>query len=558
MRDIPSYMLVSVAEVEIVENLARALLALGVKILATDGTHKKLLAKGIENTPVSEYTGVESIAQGRVKTIHPRIFGGILAERNADNQNGLEGGPKSGLKSGLETLQDGRKIFPIDYVVVQPYQFSQQVQKEEEEQKNKEFEKLLEYIDIGGIALLRAAAKNYKYVCPLHTKEDCDIIAEIINIQTKITQDQEHTTLISQDIRSVLAAKVFQLTSLYDAMVADWMSIVTAYEPLPKSRSVFTSKALMLRYGENPNQAAALYFRKTVEKISEKLKLESPMLCRRSPSYNNLYDAYKATQAVISQEKPCCAIVKHGNICGLASAESLKEAFQLAHSCDDLSAYGGIIALNRTCDEQTLLEIKKYFFTVIAAPEFATNAVEILVDKKPEPPILLPYPRLAFETKGEFEVRSLGKHALLLQVPNEKMLKIEDIRHKGEKIPTEEQKKAMLFAFEATAAMTSNAIAIVRTDKQATIGLGCGQTSRVDAAHVAIHKAQRVGHKIEGSVAAADGFIPFTDTLEILAQAGVKAVLHPGGGKYGKMLTECANKLGIVFCSTDGVRNFSH
>lgn len=543
IRDITSYMLVSVTETKIVENLARAVLARGIKILATPGTHKKLKEIGIENTSVNEYIGEEYLAQGKVRTIHPRIFGGILSERNAETQ------------SELESLQDGRKIFPINYVVVQPYQFCQQARKKE---KSEEFEKLLEYIDIGGISLLRAAAKNYKQVCPLYTKEDCDVIAEILSLQEKGEQSPDEQIIISQEIRNALAVKVFQMTSQYDAMITDWLSLATSYDPLPKSRSFFSTKTLMLRYGENPNQAAALYSRRTVERIPKQLSPESPMLCGRSPSYNNLLDAYRAANAVLQQEEPCCAIVKHGNICGLACANKIENAFLLAHNCDRLSAYGGVIALNRSCERQLLLEIKKSFSTVVTAPEFDENALEILGDKKPEPPMLLPYPKLAFDIKSNFEVRSLGKYVRLMQVPNDKSLKIEDIKHKGEKEPSEEQKKAMLFAFDAAALMTSNAIAIVRTDAQATIGLGCGQTSRVDAAHVAVHKAQREGHEIMGSVAASDGFIPFPDALAILAQAGVKAVLHPGGGKREKTLIDFANKLGVALCSTGGIRAFSH
>ena len=548
MSKAETYALISVDDVTIVENLAPALVKCGIKILATEGTYKKLKNIKIDATPIEKYIGVGECAQGQVKALHPRIFAGILNKKKIKPEN------------ELECLEDGKSIFPINYVVVQPYPFYKQllIAKEQGNNKNNEsFEKLLKYIDIGGISLLRAAAKNYESTYPLYEKEDCDTLAEILNAKNNNDINDKKLNKSCEELKSILATKVFQLTSLYDAVIADWMGIV-ANDILPAQRNSFAKRSLMLRYGENPHQSAALYTRIFAEKSPTQLQTKSPMLCGRSPSYNNLFDVHKATTAVVSQEKPSCAIVKHGNLSGFACAENIEEAFQLAYRCDTLSAYGGVIAVNRTCNESLFQKTNKKFLTIISAPSFADNALDIVSKNNNNHPMLLPYPRLALEIKSNFEVRSMGKHVRILQSPNNVRLKIGDISQKGEKVPSEKEKKAMLFAFDAVALMTSNAIAIVHTEAQATIGLGCGQTSRIDAVHIAIHKAQREGHDLMGSIVASDGFIPFPDALAVLAQAGVRAILHPGGGKNEKTIIDLANKLGIVICSTGGLRAFSH
>ncbi len=546
-----TFALFSLQEAESVLALAHALQKKGVGLLATKGTQEKLARHGIEAMSVSDYTGIGEIAQGQVKTLHPRILGGILCQRGVE----------------AERLPDGSPIFPIDYVVVQPYPFHDMAQSLTEEHVSAVDEsKLRDNIDIGGIALLRAAAKNYRHVCALFERQDCDTVAAIISAE----KDDESGKggmegRIDEELLRTLASKVFQMTALDDMMIGDWLGMVVSDNPLPTHRNSFAEQALLLRYGENPHQAAALFVVKQSYASPSSLQPSSPTLSGGSPSYNNLLDAYKATRAVVRQEHPACAIVKHGNLCGFARASDLLQAYTLAYKGDSLSAYGGIVAVNRPCDDALLEILKKQFFTLIAAPSFAKEALKKMA-KKINPPLLLPYPRLAYDIGGNLELRSLGRYLRIIQTPNDTKLALEDIAHKNTKEPTEAQKVAMLFAFEASSLMSSNAVAIVNGDASslapaqfhATLGLGCGQTSRIDAVEIALHKARREGHDLKGCVAASDGFFPFTDSLDALAKAGIAAVIHPGGGKNDTAIIEHANSLGITLCSTGGLRAFSH
>ncbi len=541
-----TFALFSLQEAESVLLLARALQKKGVGLLATEGTREKLSRHGIEAMSVSEYTGVGEVAQGQVKTLHPRVLGGILRARDAKT----------------ERLPDGSPIFPIDYVIVQPYPFRDRAQNLSEGNVSPvDVAKLHAYIDIGGIALLRAAAKNYRHVCALYEQQDCDTVAAIVSAENERGEKGEGGVegFMDEELLRMLASKVFQLTALTDMMIGDWLGRIVSDNPLPAHRNSFADQALQLRYGENPHQAAALFVVKQIYASPSNFQPSSPTLSGRSPSYNNLLDSYKATRAVVRQASPACAIVKHGNLCGFAQASTLLQAFELAYKGDSLSAYGGIVAVNRPCDEDLLEELKKYFFTLIAAPSFAKGAQEKMATK-PNPPLLLPYPRLAYDIGGSFETRSLGKYLRILQTPNDSKLTLDDIAHKSTKEPTQAQKIALLFAFEVASLMSSNAVAIVRAGAKAhaTLGLGCGQTSRIDAVEVALHKARREGHNLEGCVAASDGFFPFNDSLDALAKAGIVAVLHPGGGKNDKAIIEHANSLGITLCSTGGLRAFSH
>ena len=525
--------------------LACALQKKGVGLLATKGTHEKMAQHGIETIPVSEYTGIGEIAQGRVKTLHPRILGGILGERGAEP----------------ELLPDGRPIFPIDYVVVQPYPFHEMAQNLSDQKVSAvDIDELQEHIDIGGITLLRAAAKNYRHVCALFEPQDCETVAAIIAADARGGCKVQRC--LDEELLRTLASKVFQKTALNDMMIGDWLGMEVSENPLPAHRNSFADQALLLRYGENPHQAAALFVLKKNYAPPSDFQPSSPTLSGRSPSYNNLLDAYKATRAVVRQDLPTCAIVKHGNLCGLAQARDILQAFELAYKSDSLSAYGGVVAVNRPCCEEMLEVLKKRFLTLVAAPSFAEGALETMANKA-NPPLLLPYPRLAYEIGGRFETRSLGEHLRLLQTPNDIRLTLDDIADKNTKEPNETQKETLLFAFEAASLMTSNAVAIVRRDTtsakvHATVGLGCGQTSRIDAVEVALYKARREGHDLQGCVAASDGFFPFNDSLDALAKAGITAVVHPGGGKNEKGIIEHASSLGISLCSTGGVRAFSH
>ncbi len=545
-----TFALFSLQEAESSLVLARALQKKGVGILATRGTQEKLAHHGIETISVSEYTGVGEIAQGQVKTLHPRILGGILCARGGE----------------VECLPDGNPIFPIDYVVVQPYPFGDKSRSLSDDAVSPvDVDKLHEYIDIGGIALLRAAAKNYRHVCALFDRQDCDTVAAIVTAEN----DRGKSCMkerMDEELLRMLASKVFHMTALNDMMIGDWLGMVVSNNPLPAHRNSFADQALQLRYGENPHQAAALFEVKQSYASPSHLQPSSPTLSGRSPSYNNLIDAYKATRAVVRQDDPACAIVKHGNLCGFAYAGDLVQAFMLAYKGDSLSTYGGIVAVNRHCDKALLEALRKQFFTLVAAPSFVEGALETMSEKA-TPPLLLPYPRLAYNIGGSFEVRSLGKHLRILQTPNDKKLMLDDIAHKGTKEPTKAQRAALLFAFESASLISSNAVAIVNRDTssslaqaraQATLGLGCGQTSRIDAVEVALYKARREGHDLEGCVAASDGFFPFTDSLDALAKAGIAAVIHPGGGKNDAAIIEHANRLGISLCSTGGLRAFSH
>ncbi len=545
-----TFALFSLREAESVLPLAKALLMKGIGLLATRGTRERLAQHGVEAMLVEDYTGVGEIAQGRVKTLHPRILGGILCKRGVE----------------VERLPDGNPIFPIDYVIVQPYPFHEVAQSlSDEDVSSVDIDKLHTYIDIGGITLLRAAARNYRHVCALYEQQDCDTVTAIVSAENERGEGGVEGR-IDEELLRMLASKVFQLTALNDMMISEWLGTVVSDNPLPMHRNSFADQALLLRYGENPHQAAALFSVKQNYALPSGFQASSPTLSGHSPSYNNLLDAYKATCAVLRQSHPTCAIVKHGNLCGFAQAETLLQAYRLAYKGDSLSAYGGIVAVNRPCDEDLLEALKKQFFTLVTAPSFAEDAMEKMAEKA-NPPLLLPYPRLAYNIGGRFETRSLGPHLRLIQTPNDARLTLDDIVHKNTLEPTAAQKAALLFAFDAASQMTSNAIAIVSAptttatetvNAHATLGLGCGQTSRIDAVEIALHKARREGHDLKGCVAASDGFFPFTDSLDALAKAGITAVLHPGGGKNDALIVEHANNLRITLCSTGGVRAFSH
>ena len=541
-----SFALFALREAESSLALARALQKKGVGLLATEGTREKFARHGIEAISVAEYTGVGEIAQGQVKTLHPRILGGILCERGVE----------------AELLPDGNPIFPIDYVVVQPYPFHDIAQSFSEEKiSSVDVDRLHAYIDIGGIAILRAAAKNYRHVCALCEPQDYETVAAIVSASSA----DSVVDSMDEELLRMLASKIFQKTAFNDMLIGDWLGMVVSDNPLPTHRNSFAEQVLQLRYGENPHQAAGLFVIKRSYALPSGFQPSSPTLSGHSPSYNNLLDAYKAVRAAVRQEQPACAMVKHGNLCGFARASTLLQAFELAHKGDSLSAYGGVVAVNRPCDDALLEALKKKFFVLITAPSFVEGALEKMAEKA-NPPLLLPYPRLAYEIGGNFEVRSLGKHLRILQTPNDTRLTLDDIAYKNTKEPTETQKTAMLFAFEVASLMTSNAVAIASPDAASldtakaysTLGLGCGQTSRIDAVEVALYKARREGHDLTGCVAASDGFFPFIDSLDALAKAGIAAVLHPGTGKNEKAIVEHANKLGIIVCSTGGLRAFSH
>ncbi|MEK7591620.1 MAG: bifunctional phosphoribosylaminoimidazolecarboxamide formyltransferase/IMP cyclohydrolase [Patescibacteria group bacterium] len=509
----PKRALLSVADKRGLLPFAKGLAKAGFEMIATGGTLKALRDEGISAISVEEITGVPEMLGGRVKTMHPKITGGILLRR--DHPKDLEEAKKHGIE-------------PIDLVAINLYPFEETIAKASVTR-----EEAIEQMDIGGPALLRSAAKNHTYVTAVCDPLDYDRVL-------KELKSEGHT---SAKFRSELAAKVFLRTAAYDTIIAEYLGGGA-------TKGILLVNGMKLRYGENPHQKGWFYnvFPVGQERSCPTGKTPWTMHQGKELSYLNLLDADAAWNLIQDFPKPTAACIKHANPSGVASHADITEAFQRAYDADRLSAFGVIIALNRPCTEEIARKIinQKIFTEVVVAPEFEGDALNILKEK-PNIRCLT----IDGELRKGLQYRS-AVGGLLVQDHDVSAVKESDFTIVSKKRPTKEQIQDLLFAWTVVKHAKSNAIVFAKD--RITVGIGCGQTSRIDSTWIA---AKRAGEKAKGAVMASDAFFPFPDSVEEAAKHGIGAVIQPGGSIRDSEVFAKADELGLAMATT-GVRAFRH
>jgi len=494
----PKRAIISVWDKEGIIELAKVFTALNIEIISTSKTAEVIRNQGIPVVEVSKFTGTEEILGGRVKTLHPKIAGGILSHRKE------------------------KEIEPIDIVVCNLYPFEESIK------KNLTLEQMVEMIDIGGVTLLRAGAKNYEHVAVIPDKKFYPTIIK------ELKEKQE----ISIETRQLLALKSFEIVAHYDSVIQEYFYNQFQAVNYAEYYTKTYLKSLPLRYGENPHQKA-FYYQDPFSNFQLK------QIQGKELSYNNLLDIDSVISIINDFSDLTCAIVKHNSPCGVAISDNPKSAYEKALSSDSKSAFGGIVGFNCTVDEETVREMVKIFLEVIAAPSFTTEALVVLKSKKN---------LRVVEYSGEM-TRMLVRNCLGGILMQDKDTITEDVRNwkvMSNHKPSAEELSELEFAWKIAKFVKSNSI--VLTKDKATIGIGGGQTSRVDSAEIAIKKAQG---KLQGSVMASDGFFPFRDSIDLAAQNGIKAIVEPGGSIGDKEVIEAANEHDIALLFTE-VRHFRH
>ena len=499
--------------------LGQALVDAGIEILSTGGTAKLLADNNLPVTEVSDYTGFPEMMDGRVKTLHPKIHGGILGRRGIDDD-----------------VMQANDIAPIDLVIVNLYPFEATIAK-----PDCSLQDAIENIDIGGPTMVRATAKNHAFVT---------IVVDPADYSRVI--DEIKTGGICKATRFDLAVKAFEHTSNYDGAIANYLGKINAdgsQSNFPRTINMQFDKVQEMRYGENPHQQAAFYKEANTAEVSV---ASASQVQGKELSYNNVADTDAALECVKSFSEPACVIVKHANPCGVAIAENAMAAYESAYKTDPTSAFGGIIAFNRTLEEDVATEIiKRQFVEVIIAPAVSGAAKKVLAEKKNVRVLECgewgnPVPALDFK-------RING--GLLVQDRDLGMISIDDLQVVTEKKPTEEQMRDLLFAWKVAKFVKSNAIVYVQN--QMTIGVGAGQMSRVYSAKIAGIKAADENLQVEGSVMASDAFFPFRDGIDAAHEAGITAVIQPGGSMRDDETIAAANEHGMAMVFT-GMRHFRH
>jgi phosphoribosylaminoimidazolecarboxamide formyltransferase/IMP cyclohydrolase len=511
--------LLSVSDKTGIVELAKALLSHGVEILSTGGTAKLLQLNGVVVREVGDYTGFPEMMDGRVKTLHPKVHGGILARRD--------------LPEHVKAMEE-HGIPPIDMVVVNLYPFAQTVAK-----AGVTMEDAIENIDIGGPAMVRAAAKNHAFVA---------IVTDPADYAGILKKMKANGGALDMDDRYALAAKAFSHTAEYDGMISSWL---TARDPkgaareFPDRLNLQYRLAQTLRYGENPHQSAAFY----VERDPPRGTLAGfRQLHGKELSYNNIADADAAWECCRSFEVPACVIIKHANPCGVAVAETPLAAYRNAFLTDPTSAFGGIIAFNREVDGQAAEAVSKQFVEVVIAPKYHADAMAIFQAKKN---VRL----LEIEVAGNLnrlEMKRVGG-GMLVQTADD--FDVAELRVVTKRAPTRQEMNDLVFAFRVAKFVKSNAIVFCANGM--TLGVGAGQMSRVDSTRIAAIKAKNAGLTLKGSVAASDAFFPFRDGLDVVAGAGARAVIQPGGSVRDDEVIAAADEQGLAMVFT-GMRHFRH
>ncbi|MFH4786151.1 bifunctional phosphoribosylaminoimidazolecarboxamide formyltransferase/IMP cyclohydrolase [Vibrio diabolicus] len=520
--------LISVSDKTGIVEFAQALAERGVDILSTGGTARLLAEQGIAVTEVSDYTGFPEMMDGRVKTLHPKVHGGVLGRRGQDDD-----------------VMEKHGINPIDMVVVNLYPFAETVAKE-----GCTLADAVENIDIGGPTMVRSAAKNHKDVTIVVNAHDYDrVIAEM----------DENEKSLTLETRFDLAIAAFEHTAAYDGMIANYFgTMVPSYgenkegdeeSKFPRTFNQQFEKKQDMRYGENSHQAAAFYVEANPQEASVSTARQ---IQGKALSYNNIADTDAALECVKEFNEPACVIVKHANPCGVALGKDILEAYNRAYQTDPTSAFGGIIAFNQELDAKTASAIvERQFVEVIIAPSVSAEAIEVVAAKK----------NVRLLECGEWTTKTIGfdvkrvNGGLLVQDRDQGMVSLDDLKVVSKCQPTEEELKDALFCWKVAKYVKSNAIVYAKGDM--TIGVGAGQMSRVYSAKIAGIKAADESLQVEGCVMASDAFFPFRDGIDAAAEAGIKCVIQPGGSMRDDEVIAAADEHGMAMIFT-GMRHFRH
>ncbi len=507
--------LFSVSDKTGVVEMAKLVESLGYEIVSTGGTKSALVKGGVSVVGISDITGFPECLDGRLKTLHPMVHGGILAMRdNPDHMAQME-------LLGIE---------PIDILVINLYPFKQTILKE-----GVELAEAIENIDIGGPTMIRSAAKNWQDVVVVVDPADYEWVGQALQ-----------NGGLSREDKFRLAAKVFELTAHYDALIAEYLrhELRTEY---PETLTLTYEKVQSLRYGENPHQNAAFY--REVGCYDGTLPA-AEMLHGKELSYNNIQDANAALEIIREVEAPCVVAVKHTNPCGVGRGKHISEAWDNAYEADPVSIFGGVIAMNRECDAETAAKINKLFIEIVLAPGYTDEAIEILTQKKNIRILALEkmgHPDIPFD----YDLKRVSG-GLLVQQRDGTLYGDDGPRVVTKRAPTDEESEALDFAWKIVKHVKSNAIVLVKNGR--TVGVGMGQTSRVGALELAIKQA---GEEAKGAVMGSDAYFPFPDCVELAAKVGITAIWQPGGSKNDQMSIDACDKLGLAMCFTE-TRHFKH
>ena len=508
--------LISVSDKTDLSNVLKTLHEYKVKIISSGGTYKSIKKLGYACTTVSSYTGFKEMLDGRVKTLHPKIHAGILHD-------------KSNKKHSKEMHK--QKFPSIDLIIVNFYPFQKILT------NSKNNKKIIENIDIGGPAMVRAAAKNFKNVLIITNKND---YSDLVN---EIEKNKGKTSL---NFREYMSSKAFGLTAYYDAMIANWFNKKLNIK-FPERKTIFGRRFKELRYGENPHQKSSIY----INDYSD-TQLGLNQLNGKELSYNNYNDNFAALEILLSLgKKPSTVIVKHANPCGVSTNKSSLTAFKNAYACDPISAFGGVIACNFKINKTIASLINKNFLEVILAKGFEKDALNILKKKKNLRIIDISM----YQQKNEISLKTFD-NSFLMQDKDKLIFNKKDLRYVTKSKPTKSELKEIEFAFNISKYIKSNAI--VLTNNFSTIGIGAGQPSRLDSCKIAVQKARLFQKsKIKNSIAASDAFFPFADGIKSLIAAGVKIIVQPGGSIRDQEVINTANKAKVKMVFTN-IRHFSH
>lgn len=518
--------LISVSDKTGIVEFAQTLVEAGVEILSTGGTAKLLAEKGLPVIEVADYTGFPEMLDGRVKTLHPKVHGGILGRRDL---------PEHVAKMAEHGIGN------IDLVCVNLYPFEATIAN-----PDCTLEDAIENIDIGGPTMVRSAAKNWAHVAIVTDSADYAALSEEL---------RANAGKLSKATRFALAKKAFTHTAAYDGAISNYLTSLAEGEvtgapqrvAFPNRLNLQLVKVQDMRYGENPHQAAAFYrdLDPAAGSIANYRQLQGKEL-----SYNNIADADAAWEAVKTFDAPACVIVKHANPCGVAVAADPLSAYRLAFATDTTSAFGGIIAFNREVDAATVEVVSAQFLEVLLAPSFTDEAKALIAAKKNVRVLEIPLAAGA----NPFELKRVGG-GVLVQTPDVRNVTLPELRVVTERAPSEQEMSDLLFAWRVAKFVKSNAIVFCKDGQ--TAGIGAGQMSRVDSTRIAARKAADAGLPLVGAVAASDAFFPFRDGIDVIAEQGIKAIIHPGGSMRDEEVFAAANEHGIAMVLT-GVRHFRH
>ena len=518
--------LISVSDKTGVIEFAEALSGMGVQILSTGGTAKLLADAGVAVTEVSDYTGFPEMLDGRVKTLHPKVHGGILGRRDL---------PEHVAKMAEHGIEN------IDLVCVNLYPFEATIAK-----ADCTLEEAIENIDIGGPTMVRSAAKNWAHVA---------IVTDAADYPALIAEMRAQQGVLARTTRFALAKKAFTHTAAYDGAISNYLTALVEGEPIGKmERSLFPNRLNMqfvkvqdMRYGENPHQSAAFYrdLDPAPGSIAHYVQHQGKEL-----SFNNIGDADAAWEAVKTFDAPACVIVKHANPCGVAVADTPLNAYRLAFATDSTSAFGGIIAFNREVDVETVEAVTGQFLEVLIAPSFTADAKALIASKKNVRVLEVP----VADGANCYELKRVGG-GLLVQTPDVHNVQLSELRVVTRRAPTGQEMADLLFAWRVAKYVKSNAIVFARNGQ--TAGIGAGQMSRVDSTRIAARKAQDANLALAGAAAASDAFFPFRDGIDVIAEQGIKAIIQPGGSLRDEEVIAAADEHDIAMVLT-GCRHFRH